>query len=345
MADWHFALPATVILIALSAFFVMIEFALLGVQRHRLEDTVKTSASSRAALRSLNDLTLMLAGAQLGITACTFALGAVTKPWVHHMVMPLFEASSLPISIADALSFVLALFIVTFLHLVIGEMAPKSWAIAHPETAVRLIAIPARLFITIFKPLLVWINRLANALVRWTGVTPVDRAAAKGYDAQTLSLLVRNSRENGTLETQEAQQLAELLDFEFRTVKEVVDAPQNKLPFISSEASVAEAQHRAVQSQQLRMLVTESAHQHPRLLNVRDTIQSAPESQIAIFARDLLRIEDSNTLLEALKKMRSEKAQVAAVSTVQGDYVGLLMWDYLMHKLWQDSHRDGSKRA
>ena len=83
----------TIALIGLSAFFVIIEFALLGARRHRLEELAVTSSSARAALRGMNDLTLMLAGAQLGITACTFALGAVTKacrrrlarPGVHHL--------------------------------------------------------------------------------------------------------------------------------------------------------------------------------------------------------------------------------------------------------------------
>lgn len=91
MTEWYVVLPATILLIALSAFFVIIEFALLAARRNRLEETVETSRSSRAALRSLNELTLMLAGAQLGITMVTFALGAITKPWVHYALMPLLR--------------------------------------------------------------------------------------------------------------------------------------------------------------------------------------------------------------------------------------------------------------
>jgi len=82
----------TVPLIALSAFFVVIEFALLGARRHRLEESAATSRSARAALRGVNELTLMLAGAQLGITVCTFALGAVTKPAVDKWLGPIFES-------------------------------------------------------------------------------------------------------------------------------------------------------------------------------------------------------------------------------------------------------------
>lgn len=218
MTEWYVVLPATILLIALSAFFVIIEFALLAARRNRLEETVETSRSSRAALRSLNELTLMLAGAQLGITMVTFALGAITKPWVHYALMPLFEWARIPLVMADVIAFILSLFIVTFLHLVIGEMAPKSWAIAHPETALRTIAIPARGFINLFRPLLQWINKMANDLVRKVGETPVDRAAAGGYDTDTLHALIEHSRETGALDQQSAAQISGIIKLDKITV-------------------------------------------------------------------------------------------------------------------------------
>src|SRR5215218_11081678 len=137
--------PATLVIVALSAFFVAVEFALLAAKRHRLEDAAAKSRSARAALRSTSELSLLLAGSQLGITACTLALGATTKTAVHHWLTPLLRASGAPLLLADAGGFVLALAIVTFLHLVIGEMAPKSWAIAHPERAATILAIPMRM--------------------------------------------------------------------------------------------------------------------------------------------------------------------------------------------------------
>ena len=135
-----FIVLATVTIIGLSAFFVAAEFAVLSAKRHRLEDAAATSRSARAALRNSSELTLLLAGSQLGITLCTLALGAITKPAVHHWLLPPFEALGVPALLADVVSFILALFIVTFLHLVVGEMAPKSWAIAHPELSATMLA-------------------------------------------------------------------------------------------------------------------------------------------------------------------------------------------------------------
>ena len=132
----------TLALIVASAFFVMIEFSLLGARRHRLEVDADRSASARAAIRGIDELTVMLAGAQLGITACTFALGAVTKPAVDTWLGPALGSLGVPGGIADTAAFILSLLLVTFLHLVVGEMAPKSWVIAAPERAARLIGLP-----------------------------------------------------------------------------------------------------------------------------------------------------------------------------------------------------------
>ena len=131
MGGWAVA-GWTALLIVLSAFFVAAEFALMAAKQHRLEERAG-SAAGRAALRNSAELTLVLAGSQLGITVCTLALGAITKPAVHHALTPLLAAWGIPLAVADVASFVLALVFVTFLHLVVGEMAPKSWAIAHPD--------------------------------------------------------------------------------------------------------------------------------------------------------------------------------------------------------------------
>ena len=177
---------ATILLIVASAFFVIVEFSLLGARRNRLELEAEESRSARAALRGLNELTVMLAGAQLGITMCTFALGAVTKPAIDYALGPVLESWGIPAGIAGTASFLFSLLFVTFLHLVIGEMAPKSWSIAHPERSAKLVALPARAFIFVVKPLLHFVNVVANGLVKASGVEPVDRAAVGGRDIDTI---------------------------------------------------------------------------------------------------------------------------------------------------------------
>ncbi|BAU95576.1 hypothetical protein N24_1314 [Corynebacterium suranareeae] len=332
MMHWYVALPVTIVLIVLSAFFVIIEFALLAARRNRLEDTVETSRSSRAALRSLNELTLMLAGAQLGITVVTFALGAITKPWVHHAMMPLFELANIPLVAADIIAFILSLFIVTFLHLVIGEMAPKSWAIAHPETALRTIALPARGFINLLRPLLQWINKMANALVRKAGETPIDRAAAGGYDADTLHALVEHSHKTGALDARSATQISGIIALEKTTVSQMLRTPFEPL---RATATVAQVQSTAKRSGNLRVLIDAPSHSIPHVIHVRDTLDASKDAQASAWSRPILTVSENTTIQEALELMRAENEQIGAVVSADGEtMLGVISWDDMLKYVW-----------
>lgn len=108
MSNPWVVLVATVVLIAASAFFVAVEFALIAARRHRLEDAAPTSRSARAALRSASELSVLLAGSQLGITICTLALGSITKPAVHHWITPAIEHLGARLWLADVAGFILA---------------------------------------------------------------------------------------------------------------------------------------------------------------------------------------------------------------------------------------------
>ncbi len=342
MTEWYIALPATILLIALSAFFVIIEFSLLAARRHRLEETAETSAASRAGLRSMNELTIMLAGAQLGITVSTFALGAITKPWVHHSLMPVFELLPIPPGATDAISFILALFVVTFLHLVVGEMAPKSWAIAHPESALRFIALPARGFITMFRPLLTWINRIANGLVKAAGEEPVDRAAASGYDAETLRALVEHSRDSGALDDVSASQIAGIIELERATVGEVAKQPKNTPVTLPATATVVEAQVAAQKSGDLRILLNDPTWSEPRIVHVRDTLLTSGDTPAAELSRTALTLSSETTLQQALDLMRAENKQLAVVLSgdVTEPVLGVVTWDYMLDQLWPTIERE-----
>uniref|UniRef100_UPI0030F554FC CNNM domain-containing protein n=1 Tax=Nocardioides salarius TaxID=374513 RepID=UPI0030F554FC len=200
------AIPVTIAIIAASAFFVAVEFSVIAARRTRLEAAAADSRSARAALRSASEVPLLLAGSQLGITACTLALGAVTKPAVDHALEPVLEQVGLPAYAAAPASFALALLLVTFLHLVVGEMAPKSWAISHPERSATMLALPMRAFMWTFRPALHLLNEAANRLVQRLGVEPKAEVAIE-QDPDDLRELVRHSAETGELDAGSSEQL------------------------------------------------------------------------------------------------------------------------------------------
>jgi len=312
----------TVALIGLSAFFVVIEFSLLGARRHRIEAAAPESASARAALRGMNELTIMLAGAQLGITACTFALGAITKPFVDGWLGPVFASWGAPEWLAGGAAFALSLLVVTFLHLVIGEMAPKSWAIAHPELAATIIGIPARAFFWPFRPFLNWINSVANALVVRSGVEPVEKAAVGGRDAETIRHLVEYSTQAGVFEPALRTQIAEVIALQKLTAGGIM-ATGVVPTSVSVEATVADVRAVAQRSGHLRILLMDAAGTVSSVVHVRDTLLAADDAPAVSFARPAFRVSESVPVYEVLRQMREQRVQLAIVE--QGDsLVGLL---------------------
>lgn len=334
MSLWM-TVAVTVLIIGASAFFVIIEFSLLAAKRHRLERSAASSRASRLAIRNLDELTIMLAGAQLGITVCTFALGATAKPAVHYALMPLLQDIGAPLWLADALAFAAALLAMTFLHLVVGEMAPKSWAIAHPELSARTVAVPARAFIWFFRPLLKWINRIANRLVAATGVEPVDRAADASYDPQTLHHLIRHSTETGLLEREAASQIEGIMELEHLRVDDLMAQRTKPASSIPHTSTVAQAHAQAVRSGHLRLILSGEAQDLMHVVHIRDTLRLSSETPVSEAARPALTISTGATVLEAFERMRNYGEQLIVVMDGY-EPLGVITWDDVLTQLWPE---------
>ncbi len=307
---------ATVVIVALSAFFVAVEFAALAAKRHRLEEAAPTSRAARAALRNSSELTLLLAGSQLGITAATLALGAISKPAVHHWLTPLFEGWGLPLVAADVVGFVLALLIVTFIHLVVGEMAPKSWAIAHPERSSTLLAVPMRGFMALFRPVLRALNAAANRLLKWVGVDAVDELAV-GHSPDALRHLVEHSANVGALDASFSEQISGVLELEQLTVRELVD-PGMPLTWVPTGGTAGDVRAATRRSGHLRIL-TRDGERIAGVVHVRDTLAAADVAPVAGFARPVFSLDAGTTVHAALKAMRETRNHLAVV--VDGEAV------------------------
>ena len=327
-SPWGIAV-ITAVLIGASAFFVAAEFALIAARRHRLEETAPDSRAARAALRSTTELSLLLAGAQLGITVCTLLLGAITKPAVHHAITPLLRGWGPPSWLADAAGFVLALLIVTFLHLVIGEMAPKSWALAHPERSATLLALPMRGFIWLTRPLLIALNRAANWCLRKVGVTPVDELAV-GQDPVALRHLVEHSATVGTLDERYHANLISALELESITVGEIArtDLQQGSVP---ADAGPKWIQDTARTTGHLRLLVRDGAAVLG-VVHVRDSLTGPPSATARDLMRPVLTLSADTPVYEAQRVMRDTRNHLVVV-TDAGPPAGLLTLTDVLHRL------------
>jgi len=328
-------LAVTIGLITLSAFFVAIEFALIAARRHRLEDAARTSRSARVALRSSTELSVLLAGSQLGITACTLALGATTKPAVHYWLTPLIENWGAPLWVADAAGFVLALLVVTFLHLVIGEMAPKSLALAHPERTATILAVPMRVFMTLTRPILTALNHAANWCVRRLGVDPVDELG-EGQDPDALRHLVEHSAAVGTLDQPHYRSLTRALELEQLTVGDIV-ARTAGLSTVDASADAAEIQAQSRLTRHQRILVRGEDHEVVGVVHIRDTLRARNGSTAGDVMRPVLRLTADTPVYRALQTIRQTRNHLALI--VDGDtIVGMITLTDVMQRLLPDTH-------
>ncbi|MFH5823210.1 hemolysin family protein [Georgenia sp. AZ-5] len=301
---------ATAAIIGLSAFFVAVEFALISAKRHRLEDAAATSRSARAALRSSSELTVILAGAQLGITVCTLALGALTKPAVHHWLTPLFADWGIPAWSADVAGFALALVIVTFLHLVVGEMAPKSWAIAHPERSATMLALPMRAFMWTTRPILRALNTVANWCLTRIGVEPADQVTS-GQNPDDLRHLVEHSANVGALDARYSAQLSGALDLQTLTVRDLIRAGSTPTA-VPEHATVADVRAEARRSSHLRILIGDARAMHG-VVHVRDTLTEPDDSPASKLMRPVFSLDAATTVHAALAAMRETRNHLALI--------------------------------
>lgn len=316
------------LLVALSAFFVAVEFALVAARRYRLEEAAATSASARAALRSAQDLSLLLAGSQLGITLCTLGLGAVGKPAVEELLAPLF--GGLDETVAGVVSFVLSLVVVTFVHLVVGEMAPKSWAIAHPERSATLLALPMRAFMVVTRPLLVSLNGLANWCLRRVGVEPVDEVG-EGRNPDDLRELVDHSATTGALDAERRDRIITALEVDAAPLRELV-RPRAEVAGVAPGATVAEIREESRRSGHLRLVVGEPGGRPVGVVHVRDALDSPADVTAAQLMRPVAALDADVPMHEALRAMRDRRNHLALVES-GGELLGLVTMQDLLDRL------------
>jgi CBS domain containing-hemolysin-like protein len=232
--------------------------------------------------------------------------------------------------LADAGGFVLALAIVTFLHLVIGEMAPKSWAIAHPERAATILAIPMRMFMALTRPVLVALNRAANWCVRKAGVDPIDELS-EGQDPDTLRQLVEHSAAAGALDPRYYRNLATALELEKLTVGDILSRASS-LSMVAADADPAAIQTMSRLTGHQRILVQGDDHVPTGVVHVRDSLRADPSVTARDLMRPVLRLGSELPVYRALHLMRQTRNHLAIVVDAN-EFVGLITLTDVLQRL------------
>ena len=221
MSDFYGVLLAIVLLL-LNAFFVGAEFALISARRDRLESLVAQGKKrAQIVIEAGQNLSLMLAAAQLGITICSILLGRVGEPAVAHLIEAPLDALGAPEAILHPIAFALALALVVVLHILVGEMVPKNIAIAGPESTAMMLVPLHLLWLKVAHPLIWFYNLCANLVLRALRVEPKDELSST-VSADELSEMILESRTEGLIDEEEHRRLRQALETTGRTVREVL---------------------------------------------------------------------------------------------------------------------------
>ncbi len=343
MSIWPFVV--IVVLLAVNGFFVALEFALVGSRSSRLEPMA--DAGDRSAVRALaamRELSVNLAGAQLGITIASLILGLIGEPAIAGLLeAPIGHLPRLPESLVHPVSAVIGLLIVVFAHMVFGEMVPKNITLTRPESTLRVLTGPNRAYLVFARPFVRVLNLIANAGVRLLGVEPRDELTSAHTSAE-LAMLVTASKEEGAIPDTAAQILSGVLDFGGRAVREAMSS-LDLVVTVAATATAAEAEELVVATDRTRLVVVGIGGVDDVLgfVHAKDLLPLDQEAMsltaVASLARPLIGISGATTLEGALAVMREHRVHLLRVDDAGGAMIGIITLDDLLGALLADLTR------
>lgn len=334
----------TIFLVFLNGFFVAAEFAIVKVRSSQIA-LQAGSSSKRAAQIIIDNLDGFLAATQLGITLASLGLGWIGEDVVSHLILNLMEALGFQLApeLAHNIALPVAFTILTVMHIVFGELAPKTLAIRYPTATTLSVSTPLRAFHFIFKPFIAVLNGLANLILKLMGIKPVHESE-EIHSEEELKLIIAESEEGGAIETSERELIQNVFDFDNRIVKQVM-VPRFKISGIATTTSVEEA---------LQIMLREGYSRYPVFDKSLDEITGI------VLAKDIIRhhieksgkslseimhkayyVTENKAIDELLREFQKAKAQMAIVVSEYGGTLGIVTLEDILEELVgeiQDEH-------
>jgi CBS domain containing-hemolysin-like protein len=332
-------LLGVIVLVLANGFFVAAEFALVSVRRTRVDELIQQGKSGAAEIkRALDDPDRFIAATQLGITIASLGLGWLGEPALAHFVEPVVKL--LPVRWAqlasNSISAGIAFAVITYLHVVVGELMPKSIALQRPEATALAVVRPTLFTEALFKPAIWLLNGTGNGLLKLLGMR-----AASGQDmvhsVQELKMLVVASEESGVLEDTERDMLHAVFDFGDSTTRAVM-IPRTEMFAVDADAPVSELIQLATKHPLSKFPVYEGDIDHViGIAHVKDLVRVQHDQRQAATIRGLMRealfVPDTARLDNLLKQFRAKRQHMAIVLDEYGGTAGLVTLDDLMEQI------------
>lgn len=330
-----FLLLGVVLLLAGNAFFVAAEFALVSARRSAIEPhALNGSKRAKNTLLAMENVSVMMAGAQLGITMCSLGLGALGEPAIAHFLEKPLHDIGAPDALLHPIAFTIALAIMTFLHVVIGEMIPKNITLALPEKAALIFGPSLLRVVTIVKPFVVALNELSIGILKLFGIAPKDEVTS-AFTRDEVAGLIEESRRQGLLSDEKEQLLSSSIELHTRLVSSVA-VPLDTLKTVQRSATAKEIEEVVASTGFSRIPIVSAKNEITGYVHIKDILKLEDNKHMArlpaTIIRDLVSVKDKDTLHTALAKMQRAGSHMALVSNAS-TIVGVVTFEDVLEEL------------
>ncbi len=350
MTDWA-GIAWLVVLLVANAFFVGAEFAVISARRSQIEPLAeKGSRSAKTALYAMEHATLMLATSQLGITICSLLILNVSEPAIHHLLAGPLGLTGLAETTVDVIAFIVALLVVSYLHVVFGEMVPKNLAFSVPDRAVLMLATPLVWVSRVFHPVIVALNWIANSALRLFRVEPKNEAAST-FTLEEVATIVNQSRIEGVLDDA-AGTVAAAVEFSDKKAGEVA-VPFAELVTLPESTTPDEIERAVATHGFSRYVIVDAAGEPVGYVHLKDILRAAegPKADADVVRRiapkrihQMVPVRPTTDLEDALALMRRAGRHLAQVRDDDGRTIAVLFLEDIIEELVgevQDATRRG----
>jgi CBS domain containing-hemolysin-like protein len=325
-------------LVLLNGFFVAAEFAIVKVRTTQIEPLAKTGSRPAVLVQHLiTHLDAYISATQLGITATSLGLGWVGEPFVAQLLEPLLAVVGISgTAVVQTTSFVLAFGLITWLHIVLGELAPKSLAIQKPRTTALVAAQPLHLFFTVFRPFIWLLNKSANVLMRSIGIEPATGGEI-AHSEEELRLMLSRGK---TFSSTGKSILLNAMDLQNRTVREVM-VPRTSVIFLSTERSLEDNIALALENQFTRYPLCERDLDNVLgMIHLKDLFRLKGErgggTRLLEIKREMLFVPETMPLERILNTFLAKRVLMAVAVDEYGGAAGLVTLENVLEELVGD---------
>lgn len=330
------SLTLIVVLVFMNGFFVAAEFAMVKVRGSRI-DALVSEGNSRAKLASrlTNNLDAYLSACQLGITLSSLGLGWIGEPAVARLIEPWLAAIGFHNAVLiHTISFVIAFSFITVIHIVLGELAPKTVAIRKSETVTLLTASPLVYFHKLMYPLIWLLNGTANWLLRAIGIEPATEKDS-AHTEEEIRILMKESHKKGLIDNTELTLVDNIFDFTETSAREIM-IPRTEMICLNASLSIDENKHIALEQMLTRYPVCDNDKDNIiGFIHIKDLLKDTNHSisDIKQITRPITTVPESMQISTLLKLMQKKKTQIAILIDEYGGTSGLVTLEDIMEEI------------